>query len=145
MSGYEAERAAIEARWATLWVEGSPAAARTPTRYETVPFTPPVSDPWAALYIVNGEADQVSMGDPGNNVFRHAGTVMVQIFAPLAPQAGSVATRRAEALADHAAAIFRAQRVDGLLFGAPYVSGRSEDDPWFHVTVTIPFTRDAAF
>lgn len=173
MTGYADERADIEGRWSSLWVTGSPASARTPTRYETVPFEPPTASAWAAIHILAGEADQSSLGDPGNNWFRHAGVVMVQLFVPSAPTLafadwflasgqwddGGVwlddvpwpygplsATRYADILADQAAAIFRAARVGNLLFGAPYISGRTEAGaPWYQVTVAVPFSRDDPF
>jgi hypothetical protein len=138
---YEQERASIEIRFAAQWVAGSPAAPRTPIAYETAPFTPPANAPWVRLTIRSGEAQQASIGDPGANAFRHAGAIMVQIFVP---KAGSpVASRRAAALADHTTAIFRAATFDGIACRAPYASGGTDDDPWYMVTVTVPFSRDS--
>lgn len=138
---YVDERASIEGRWRAQWVTGSPSSARTPTRYETqTGFTPPTSDPWVSLFINPGSAEQASIGAPGSNAWRHAGAVMIQIRVPLA--GSPLATRRAEVLADHAMGIFRGASFDGIRCMAPYISGRQTDDPWYQVTVAVPFTRD---
>ena len=143
MSGYAVERASIETRFATMWVTGSPSVARTPISYETAPFTAPTNAPWVRLNIRTGEAQQASIGDPGNNWFRHAGAIIVQIFVPKAGIPSAM--RRALVLADHAAAIFRGQSFDGIMCRAPYASDGTDDDPWFMLTVTIPYTRDDPF
>lgn len=134
---YESERAAIEGRWDTEWVSGSPSSARTPTAYENVPYEPTLGTSWVRLSILNGEALQISTGDPGNNQHRHVGVIAIQIFTP----AGQ-GTNAGRALADLAAAVFRNQRFSGLYAKVPYISGTSNDGPWHQTNVTVPFWRD---
>jgi len=139
MSGFVAERAAIENRWLDNWVTGSPSAARTPTQLEQQPFTPPASDPWVRLNVLRGEGLQISSGDPGNNTNRYAGVISIQIFAKAGLGAGT-----AEALADLAATVFRNQRFSGIFCRVPYISSTPPDEaePWHQVNVTVPYWRD---
>jgi len=144
--GYSSERGAIETRWASLWVDGSPADPRTPTRYESLPgFNPPSDAPWAALFILGGEARQASLGAPGDNFWRTASAISIQLYVPLAIQDGLVASRRLDALADHAAAIFRGQTFAGIRCGAPWKGPNTNDDPWLMATVSVPISRDSVF
>lgn len=140
---YEAEAAAIQGLWFSEWGDGSPLVPRTPTQVPTVPFDPPINGAWVSLNILNGEAQQASTGDPGNNFYRHAGVVALQIFAPL--DGTPSADRRARKLADEAMAIFRAREVGGLRFNAPWISGNRIDAPWFQLNVNVPFSRDDVF
>lgn len=134
---YADERAAIEGRWATQWVTGSPSAARTPTAYENVPLDPPADSPWVRLTVLNGEGQQISAGDPGSNTHRYAGVISIQIFTP-----GGQGTGQAKTLADAAAAVFRNVRFDSIYCRVPYVSGTSLDGSWHQTNVTVPFWRD---
>lgn len=147
---YAAERAAIESRWASMWVTGSPATPRTPTRYETVPgFDPPPTEPWVSLFILSGEARQASVGSPGDNFFRTASNITVQIFVPVLDAQGvpisPAAARRADDLADHAAAIFRGATFSGIRCRAPWKGPYSEDPPWLMAVVNVPIDRDSIF
>lgn len=134
---YAAERASIETRWNTLWVTGSPSAARTPTSYEDVPHEPVEGTPWVRLTILNGEGRQLSSGDPLNNMHRYVGIISLQIFTPAGQ--GSAAGK---VLADLAAAVFRNQRFDSIYSRVPYVSGTSIDGNWQQTNVNVPFWRD---
>lgn len=138
---YADERAAIETRWFTQWVDnGSP---RTPTRVESLPgFVPPTDKSWAALYILGGESQQASVGAPGSNFWRTASSIVVQLYTPMVDTSGIVAARRLDALADHAIPIFRGIVLDNLRFGAPWRGPSQSDDPWLMCTITTPIWRD---
>ncbi|CAH1661705.1 conserved hypothetical protein [Hyphomicrobiales bacterium] len=138
--GYASERAAIEGRWAALWVTGSPVEPRTPTGYEGVTFTPPTAAAWCRLTIRDGEARQVSEGAPGSNVHRHAGAIFVEIFCP-----GGKGTQALRLLADAAADVFRNARFGGVLCRVPSMSAIREEAPWVSVSMSIPFQRDELF
>lgn len=138
---YAEERALIEARWATQWVEGG--SPRTPTRFETLPgFVPPEKAPWAALYILGGESGQASTGAPGSNYWRTASAIKIQIFVPMVVQGAPIAARRADMLADHAIRIFRGWAEGPIRCGAPWKGSYSEDPPWLMATINVPLSRD---
>lgn len=131
------ERSLIETRWADQWVTGSPSAARTPTGYDDHKFTPTPNGNSVRLTIANASAEQVSMGDPGNNVSRTTGVVFIQIFVP-----GGAGSATVRALADAAMAVFRNWNSGVLRFRIPYVSARVEDPPFLVWTIACPFQRD---
>lgn len=133
----DSERSAIEARWKTLWVTGSPSAARTETGYSGHGFEPARGTNSVRLTIRSGAAEQMSMGDPGNNVVRHAGVIFIEIFVP--GNAGEAAIRP---LADAAMDIFRNEVFGGVRCRVPYVSGQRDQEPFLVWTIAVPFERD---
>lgn len=132
--GYASERAAIEDRWKTLWVDG--ASPRTETAYENVPIEEPDTS-WVRLTIKNGEGRQISAGDPGNNTHRYVGVIVIQIFTPAAE-----GTNAGRVLADHAADVFRNVAFGGVQTKVPHVAGSQSGDKWHQYNVTVPFWRD---
>lgn len=127
-------RAAIESRFATLWVNG--AQPRTPIGFDGHTF-PPVKNS-VRLTILDGEGRNASVGSPGTNLVRHAGVVAIQVFTE-----GGKGTAASRAYEDQIATIFRNVTVDGIRFGVPYVSGSLEQAPYLIRTVMIPYASDA--
>lgn len=132
---YASERAAIEGRFQTLWVTGSPSSARTPVGYDGHPFTP--TNGSVRLTIRNGGAEQMSFGAPGTNIARHVGVIFLEFYTEGGK--GSAASR---ALEDAAEAIFISQVFGGVRCRVPYISGESEEQPFLVRTMAIPYERD---
>lgn len=134
---YELAHNAIRTRFVTLWGE------ITPIAFDNAKFeTPANNNPpdWVRLAIADSGAFQRSMGDPGNNVFRHTGIVTTQIFV----KAGR-GDREALQYADTAAGIFRGweEPAVGLRFRVPpYVRQVGVDGNWYQINVLAPFERD---
>jgi hypothetical protein len=83
------------------------------------------------------------MGDPGNNVYRHAGLLYLMIFTP----AGE-GDEEALKLADQAAAIFRGWQSPGTglrFLQPPYIRKVGTETLWYHVNVLVPFQRDGLY
>ena len=149
---YASEYSALAGAFNTGWVKvksaGPPVVyeARTPVAWPNVPYEPTAGVPWVAFNVVNGEAQQVSAGAPGNNIVRHVGMVVIQIFVPL--HQGESAAR---ALGDNVITLFSGLTLAGYRFRPAYVSavttnsgqkGYSLVDGWRQINVTVPFTRD---
>jgi len=132
---FSAERSAIEGRFQTLWVSGSPAAARTPVGYDGHPFTPANNS--IRLTIRNGGAEQMSMGDPGNNLVRNVGVIFLEVYTEGGK--GSTASRVYE---DLIVPIFINKVFDGVRCRVPYLSGEREEVPFLVRTMAVPFERD---
>ncbi|MDH3579975.1 MAG: DUF4128 domain-containing protein [Hyphomicrobiales bacterium] len=122
---------AIEARFDTQW------AGATPVGYSGQEFTPTAAGNSVRLTVMSGGADQMSAGDPGNNVVRHVGLIVIEIFVPGGD--GEVAVRP---LADNAMDIFRNQIFGGVRCRVPYVSAHREEPPFLIWNVICPFERD---
>lgn len=132
---YASERAAIEGRFKTMWVTGSPSAARTPVGYGSHPFTPVNNS--VRITIRNGGAEQMSFGDPGNNIARHVGVIFVEVYTE-----GGKGTAASRAYEDLIEAIFINQVFDGVRCRVPYISGERDEPPFLVRTMAIPFERD---
>lgn len=126
------ERAAIEARFAANW-------SSTRVKYENTQFEQPRTA-WVALYILNGEGKQISLGD--DPLHRYAGVIMVQIHVP-----ESSGTQTGRAYADTIAAIFRRQQFSNGSSGTitcrtPYISSIAGRDGWYQINLACPYQRD---
>ena len=129
------ERKAIESRLAAAW-------ATTPIRYENVPFAAP-STPYVALFILDGEGNQVSLGTPA--LRRWTGIIIVQVFVPQ-----DTGTQIAKSYADTIGAIFdRAQFSSGnsgtIRCRVPSVKSIGITNGWNQVNVSVPFIRDKQY
>lgn len=138
---YDSERAAVQTRFKSLWVDGN-GEALTPVQYEGVAFTPPVAASWARLTLRNGDAVQASVGSPGSNLYRSPAVAFVELFSPKGQGTAPVAR-----LGDAACDIFRTVRValvDGgtILFDTPSFTLRDAEPTWERGIVKAPFFRD---
>jgi hypothetical protein len=130
-------RASVEARFKTQWMTGSPAALRTPVGFDGQAFTPPTDSSSVRMAILNGEAVNQSMGDPGSNVVRYPGVVMFQIFTP-----GGAGSKAARDLADLIRPIFTNWRSGSILFRAMTIGTPVEDAPHYMLPVSFAFQDD---
>jgi hypothetical protein len=130
MAGYETEAQTIETRF-------NSAFTATPIYWGN--FFP--SDPTTEHVVVNvipGEAFQPSFGDAP--LYRHPGMVDVGVFVPR-----NTGTRRARAIADLVAAVFRDWNSGGIIFRTPYLKDVGISGEWAQWSVTCPFQRDETF
>jgi hypothetical protein len=131
---YETERAAIEGRFKTAW---DAAYAAMKVGYDGQKFEFIRDTNSVRLTILDGNAEQISFGNPGTNLVRHVGVIMIQIAVP--GGAGTVAIRP---IADAAMTIFRNQTFGGVRCRIPYVLSRDEEPPFLIWTIACPFERD---
>ncbi|TBE67419.1 phage tail terminator-like protein [Rhizobium ruizarguesonis] len=131
----ETERAAIEGRFATLWAASAYAALKV--GYDGHKFKFVTDATSVRLRIADGSAEQISFGDPGNNLVRHVGVLFVQIATP-----GGVGTATVRAIEETIEGFFRNQTFNGVRCRIPYILGRDEEPPFLLSTVAIPFERD---
>ena len=131
MSGFDAARQAIESRLAANWTT-------TPIKFENVPFLE-TTDPYVALFILDGEGLQVSLGTPA--VRRWPSVITIQVFVPQ-----DTGTKLPRTYADTIGAIFdRAQFSAGvsgtISCGIPSISHVGITNGWDQFNVTIPLKR----
>jgi len=129
---YETERVIVQTAFVNAW------GSLTPVQYDDEDFTAPEDQVWCRVSILNGEAQNRSVGAPGSNVIRHVGVVAIQVHVPTG--AGQVGfTTYAEAIE----AAFRNRTIENVRFLVPYVSGAPQEMGAFTSrTMMCPFTRD---
>lgn len=135
IAGYLAEKAALAALFRDNWTE-------TQIAWPGQPFKTPDfgATAWVEFNVINGEASQVSVGAPGENVFRHPGIVSLMIYVP--PLLGEDEALR---LADVATAIFRGvTSIVDLRFGAPSINKMGVVANYIQCAVSVPFNRDSS-
>ncbi len=96
---------------------------------------------WVACdFGVGGFEDQITIGAPGNNVFREDGTFQIHVFG----LAGNGETNLRE-YADTIRGIFRAADFDGIrCYGAdpPAIGFGHEDGRWLRATIAVDYEYD---
>lgn len=98
------------------------------------------NEAWVRFALRGAVSTLASIGTPGGNCIRYPGTILIQVFTPLAT--GDTSGR---SLADKAAEIFEGAKIEGFDIGLPYVSTaeKPNEDGWYQINVTIPFTRNS--
>jgi hypothetical protein len=130
----ETERAALEGRFKTAWDSTHPTMK---VGYDGHTFEFVRNTTSIRLKIADGEAQQISFGDPGNNLVRNVGILLVQIATP-----GGAGTAGIRALEDEVMDLYRNQTFGGVRCRIPYPMGRDEEPPFLVSTICIPFERD---
>ncbi len=137
---YDSCVAAIVARFEASWTT---TAIRLPNDTTDRPIAGDGSPlPFAYLEVIGGTDEQMSIGAPGNNLFRRRGTIVVHLFVPRGSGDGT-----ALGYAVGAGDIFRAQTFGGLTCeGASIGGGETADDNglYWRRSVSIPFWEDEA-
>lgn len=132
MNFIEAE-AEIRAFFNTAW------ANATPIAWPDLKFTIPSDENWIRFNCQENDGEQVSMGSPGSNRFRHYGVVTIQVFQPQGQ--GSKAARQ---LATDALGVFMgAQTTNGVIFHD--VAGRqigNDGNGFYQINVVSSFYYD---
>lgn len=128
---YEAERTAFESRFSTMW------ASETPICFSNLAFTPPPDAAWVRFSVLPGATSEIGIGNPGHQLHRFMGIVVVGIFVPL-----NKGEKKARQLADKVVNIFKGADFEGVNTWAPYMSIIGESGGYFQVNVTANFKRD---
>lgn len=113
---------------------------KSPLMVENDSRQPQPAETWVRFALRGGVSTLASVGAPGSNRAQYPGTILIQVFTPLA--AGDAAGRK---LADQAAQVFEGAKLEGFDIGLPYVSVAEEpnEDGWYQINVTVPFTRNS--
>ncbi len=120
------ERLLIEDRFEATWTF-------TPIAWDNVEFDSPNNDNWVRFNILNGVGDYRAI----NNLKRHTGVIVVQIFAPR--NSGTSTIRQ---YADYAVAIFDNRSFGDVVCGVANMETVGTDDIWHQINVNIPYWRD---
>ncbi|MBX5238624.1 hypothetical protein [Rhizobium sp. NLR22b] len=131
----ETERAAIEGRFKTLWAASAYAALKV--GYDGHKFDFVSGQTSVRLRIADGDAEQISFGNPGANLVRHVGVIFFQIATP-----GGVGTATVRPIEETLMGFFRNVTFGGVRCRIPYLMGREEEPPFLISTVACPFERD---
>lgn len=111
----------------------------TDIAWPDIKFSIPDGETWVRFNCQENGGQQVSMGDPGNNRFRHFGIVTIQVFQPRGD-----GSRDARDKATAALAIFMgAQTTNGVTFTD--VSARQIGDDgngYYQINILAPFWYD---
>ena len=126
--------------WVTVPGEGEESEQFSPVQYENLPYTPETGTKWVRFTVISGEANQASIGAPGQNYYRYTGTVQIQCFAPL-----NMGAAGAKELADKAIGIFHNKIQSGYVFRAGYAVtvNNSTASGWYQVNAIIPYWRES--
>ena len=127
--------AAVEARLAANWT-------RTPVRglNESSGDTPTGSGPFLVVQYPVAQAEQITFGTPGSNVYRDSGAIRFVLNV-----------RRGKGVIepltwiDELAALFRGKTFGGVRTYAPsqpVIDDRNEDGPYFALSFSVPFDHD---
>lgn len=103
-------------------------------------YHPQTTETWLRFALRGKESSLASVGSPGSNRAQYPGTILIQVYTPLAT--GDASGR---SLADQAAQVFEGAHLEGFDIGLPYVSVPEEpdEDGWYQIDVTVPFTRSS--
>lgn len=131
---YTEEYSALSTFFKTAW------GNKAPLMVENDSNQPQPNVAWVRFALRGAVSTQVSVGTPGSNYIRYPGTILVQVFTPLAT--GDAPGRN---LADEAAEIFEGAKIEGFDIGFPHLSTaeKPNEDGWYQINVTIPFTRNS--
>jgi len=141
---YSQELSVVAQAFGDAWQEGSPAEYITPVAWPGLSFTKPTDvdgnvTAFVVFNITSGQSQQISIGNPGSNIFRHPQLLTLKIYTP-----GGQGETEALTLADKFCDIFRNLVLDGILFKAPYINKvGNTDDGMYQVNCFCPFDRDS--
>lgn len=132
---YVSERQDIETYFKDVWQDLFPDMT---IGFDGEQFTPPQGEVSVELEIVPGEGEQRTFGDPGGNVARYNGVLLVRIRAP-----GGRGTHTIRTYVDHVIRLMMNKTIgDNIVTRVPYVQTRVADQPFIGWSVAIPFDRD---
>jgi len=137
---YEAQDNAIRTKYSVDFAAGSNYPTSFPNSND---FTKPTNSPWVQFIIQDAGANQISMGDPGNNFHRHTGLLTLMIHTPI-NQGDALSLQ----IVDEISAIFRGWQdpTSRVFFRLPPFPRRiGPDGKWYQINLLCPFERDSLF
>lgn len=144
ISSYSEAYSQLATLFNTGWQEGSPLAYITPIVWPGKSTDMPTDAngeqvSHVRFFVVDGEAEQISIGAPSNNLNRHPGMIAVKIYSK--SNQGELPAR---ILADKFCAIFRNVISAGISFKTPYCVTIGENEEGFYqINCFAPFDRDS--
>jgi len=124
---YEVERSDIEGRLNTGWTT-------TAIAWDNVPYIPTPGTSWIRCTILPGDSEALEFGRDA--LCDYSGIIDIGIFVP---QATGSATARG--YADTLKALFHLVEFGSIDCKEASVQNLGIDDGWYHLAVTIPFSR----
>lgn len=126
----------------TLFNEGMEGVASI--AYQNKAFTPEPKESWVRLTVLEGDSNQVEIGDPAK-YHRRSGIIMVNVFT-----ARDIGDGAAREICDSVMALFRNKTAafdSGLVrFRSPSKRVvQSSNDAYFQMNVSIPYFTDETF
>lgn len=133
---FAGERQAIEKRLSDNWTT-------TPIQFDNVAFSAPADNTYVSLTIINGDADQIELGE--TPVHRHIGVITIQVFVPV-----ENGTNTARSYADSLAAIFRNVQFSAgssgtILCRSPNIVRVGVSNGLYQLNVAVPYQRDVTY
>lgn len=108
-----------------------------PIAWPNMDYDPSEGTSFARVTVLGGEARVASLGIIGQRRFRHAGTVIIQIFVP-SGQGANVGL----AIADDIAAALRGITTSGVILMATTITPVGRDGAFYQVNTSTPFRYD---
>jgi len=111
--------------------------------YDNDPTQPPTAETallagdvsaWCRVSIRPANTEQITIGAPSTNRFRHTGVMICQCFCPIHEGDATVLK-----VADVIAKAFRAATEDGVRYRTPRIEVIGRVDKWWQVNVTCPW------
>lgn len=102
--------------------------------------TPGDGSPFVQISFPVANGEQLTVGDPGNNVYRETGAFHLAVHA----QRGAGVTAGLT-MADELATLFRGKNFDGVQTFAPSspaIDDRNEEGMYFTLSVAVPYQAD---
>lgn len=131
--------AAIRKHFDTVWTAAFPAPDTPEIAWPDKDFTIPTNETWVRFNCQENDGGQVSIGDPGNNRFRHFGIVTIQVFQPWGQGSVDARTKATAALG----AFQGEQTTGGVVFFDAYARQIGNDDSGFYqINVVTSFYYD---
>jgi len=130
---YKSEQSAIETRFKANYT-------LTPVKYDNVDYKPVAGTAWVELEVHTGDQVPVSLGGPGDVLYRNTGIISIQVRTAL-----NIGTQTGKNIADVCAAVFRGTTFSSITCFGASVTRLGKDDEWFLHNVSIPYFRNEAF
>lgn len=141
---YTQELIAVSGAFADAWKDPVTSLPIVPVAWPSSSFTTPTDangnrTAFAVFNITSGEAQQISIGKPGTNIFRHPELLSLKIYTP--QNSGEMPALQ---LADTFCDIFRNMRLSGIVFKSPYIQRvGNTDEGMYLINCFCPFDRDS--
>jgi hypothetical protein len=128
---FDQAEAQIRKHFDTQW------SGLTAIAWPDLPFDKPDDETWVRFDARENDGFQNTIGDPGNNAFRHTGIVTIQVFQPQGQ-----ASKDARDKAQKAIEAFQGMDVNGIHFFNVQARQVGNDRGWYQINVLASFRYD---